>query len=279
MTKEAEIHYAVGLSEVERRHARDKPFSDPHRGRYLQQMGVVLDLLPSPPARVLDMGCGTGWTTELLVRSGYDAVGVDLAPEMIELARMVESRRDIEFVCGDYEALPRLGLFDGVLFFDSLHHADDERSALSAAFDALTPNGVVVLSEPGLGHHLTPESQRAMKDFGVTEKEMPPADIIRLARSIGFTSWKALPYGFEILDELDSSIAAKPAVPTHGFRARAKDLVKRMVAAPTVRALGGPSASFPSTVAEYGFMRHLRATVVDFEACGRGGFTVLRKGT
>ncbi len=118
-----------------------------------------------------------------------------------------------------------------------------------------------------------------MKDFGVTEKEMPPAHIIRLAQSVGFTSWKALPYGFEILDELDSAIAANPPGPLRGSRARAKDLVKRIVASPTVRALGGPSASFPSTVAEYGFMRLLRATVVDFETCGRGGFTVLRKGT
>ena len=41
-------------------------------------------LLPSAPARVADVGCGTGWTAVLLAQHGYEVVGRDLAPQMIE---------------------------------------------------------------------------------------------------------------------------------------------------------------------------------------------------
>ena len=160
MAKEDEVQYASALREVDRIHARDKPFSDPECGRYLQEMGLVLGELPPAPAHVLDMGCGTGWTTEILARAGYHTVGIDIAREMIDLARSVEARQAIDFFVADYESLPDLGHFDAIVFFDSLHHSDDERAALRAAFDSLEPGGMVVLSEPGIGHHLTPESQR-----------------------------------------------------------------------------------------------------------------------
>ncbi|MCM1267205.1 MAG: class I SAM-dependent methyltransferase [Bacteroidales bacterium] len=35
---------------------------------------------------ILDLGCGTGTLTELLARKGYDMIGVDNAPEMLQIA-------------------------------------------------------------------------------------------------------------------------------------------------------------------------------------------------
>jgi SAM-dependent methyltransferase len=276
--KQAEVDYASRIGDQARRHATDKPFSDPGRAKLLQQIGIVVGLLPPPPARVLDMGCGTGWTTEFLHRSGYDVVGLDIAPDMIDLARTVPARRDIEFVVADYEGVPTLGTFDAVVFFDSLHHAEDERAALQAAFDALGPAGVVVLSEPGLGHHLTQESMRAKDEFGVTEKEMPPSHIVAMAHDIGFADWDSSPYPFEIMDLLATARGPAPEPTPSTFRSRAKDAVRRVVAAPVVRLLGGPSPGSYSTSTEFTFLRALRLLYCDFPSSGRGGFTVLRKG-
>ena len=47
---------------------------------------LLRETLPAPPARVLDLGCGTGTLSELLAAEGYDAVGVDFSPAMIERA-------------------------------------------------------------------------------------------------------------------------------------------------------------------------------------------------
>jgi ubiquinone/menaquinone biosynthesis C-methylase UbiE len=44
-------------------------------------------LLPHAPADVLDVGTGTGFLALLLAELGYRVVGIDLAPDMLEIAQ------------------------------------------------------------------------------------------------------------------------------------------------------------------------------------------------
>lgn len=267
MPKQAEIDYPTLLEAQERLHAAHKPFSDEQRGRHLQQFGLVLDLLPEPPARVLDMGCGTGWTTEFLAKSGYDAVGLDISPEMIALGAGLPSRRDLELVVGDFERVGDLGRFDAVVFFDSLHHAEDERAALEAAFDALDHGGVVVLSEPGLGHHLSPDSVRAVERFGVTEKEMPSTHVIELALRIGFRSGRSMPDPAALVQ-----VMIRPETPpTRGLKA----FLRRLIAPVFLSAVGGRSTTFTSADSQFAALR--TANRLAAGAPTDGGFTLLEK--
>src|SRR5437764_1803995 len=57
--------------------------------RQFVEWAVVEAMLAGLPhgARILDVGCGVGWTTEFLARAGYDALGVDLVPANVEQAR------------------------------------------------------------------------------------------------------------------------------------------------------------------------------------------------
>src|SRR5688572_1903322 len=50
------------------------------------EAGFVADLV-RPGARVLDAGCGTGRVAIELARRGYDVVGVDVDPSMLDVAR------------------------------------------------------------------------------------------------------------------------------------------------------------------------------------------------
>lgn len=50
-------------------------------------MDVLGTFLPAPPAEVLDVGCGTGFLSVLLVELGYTVTGIDLAEEMLTAAR------------------------------------------------------------------------------------------------------------------------------------------------------------------------------------------------
>jgi SAM-dependent methyltransferase len=52
----------------------------------------------SDDKRVLDVGCGTGAATAVLCRSGVDAFGIDLSPNMIAEAQRLN--RDIDFSVG-----------------------------------------------------------------------------------------------------------------------------------------------------------------------------------
>src|SRR5262249_13027987 len=74
--------------------------------------------------------------------------------------------------------------FDAVVFFDSLHHAIDERAALAGAYRALRRGGMCVALEPGRGH--AKKSREIDREFDVTDKDMPPSRICRLGRGGGF---------------------------------------------------------------------------------------------
>jgi SAM-dependent methyltransferase len=200
MAKIGEINYVRNLHGPEVAHAVHKPFSDAECWRYLQEMGAVFFLLPPPPARLLDMGCGTGWTSRFFARAGYDVVGVDIAPDMIRLAD--EARRDeglenLRFAVYDYEELPYEGEFDAVVFYDALHHAVDEALAVAQAYRALVPGGRCLTSEPGEGHADNPLTRAAVHRFGVTEKDMPPGRVVELGRRAGFRTFRAYPHSWD----------------------------------------------------------------------------------
>ena len=85
---------------------------------------LMLSRLPADltGARVLDAGCGTGAMAEELARRGAEVVGVDIAPNLIDIAtRRVDPglAGRITFCAGDMTD-PALGRFDHVVAMDSL---------------------------------------------------------------------------------------------------------------------------------------------------------------
>lgn len=102
-----------------------------------------------PGAPLLDAGCGTGRYAIELARRGYDVHGLDLSPELIELATgaNASSAGRVSFAVGDISALPS-ARYAGILCRGVLNDVidDDAREAIFAAFAAaLTPGGVLIL--------------------------------------------------------------------------------------------------------------------------------------
>jgi SAM-dependent methyltransferase len=96
--------------------------------------------------RLLDVGCGTGKSFLPFLRRGYDVVGCDVSPAMVERARAKAPGVPLH-VC-DVRALPTLGRFDLVCCLDDcLNHLLD-RAALALALRRiaanLAPGGVLV---------------------------------------------------------------------------------------------------------------------------------------
>jgi SAM-dependent methyltransferase len=192
MESSGELGYFDALTDDGLRHALNKPWSDPDRGRMLQQLGALMSLLPPPPARVLDLGCGTGWLSWILQSSGYHVTGVDIAPRAVELAQAYVAQMAMPdhievgvpvFLASPADALPFDAEFDAAIFFDSLHHVPDERSAITAVARALKPGGVLLTSEPGRGHAAA--SAAVVEKFGVTERDMPVGRIRKAGEAAG----------------------------------------------------------------------------------------------
>jgi len=165
-----------------RQYLANKPFSDPRCGVYLIDIAQILNLLPPPPAKLLDLGVGSGWTSELFARRGYEVLGLDISPDMINLARMRPGKAKFS-VC-DFETGPTPQGFDIAIIYDALHHAEDELSVLQNVFHALSDNGVLVTIEPVVGH--SDNSQPVMRMYGTTEKDMPFSHQKDLMKKVGF---------------------------------------------------------------------------------------------
>ena len=54
---------------------------------------LLLPLMPDPPARILDLGCGTGSLAVLLAQAGHEVAGIDASTQMLALARAKAAAR------------------------------------------------------------------------------------------------------------------------------------------------------------------------------------------
>lgn len=107
---------------------------------------LLLGVLPSVPARVADLGCGTGTLTHLLSEEGYSVDGLDFSTGMLQRAR--QKVPDADFILGD-AANPELedGSYDVVLSRHVLWALAEPEHVLARWVDLLKPGGVVVLVE------------------------------------------------------------------------------------------------------------------------------------
>lgn len=104
--------------------------------------------LPSAPAAVLDLGCGTGSLALLAAEQGHRVTGVDRSPRMIAQARGKLAGRDAAFLVAD-AAEPPVGeqRFDVVLVRHVLWALPDPAAALRRWAGLLAPGGRLVLVE------------------------------------------------------------------------------------------------------------------------------------
>ena len=115
-------------------------------GAALGRHAWIESQLPQPPARALDLGCGTGELTRLLARRCGEAVGIDLSGEMIARARsMTPAGVNATYVEGDFRDAPAGGeRFDVVTAVAALHHLPI-REALGLAASRVRSGGILLV--------------------------------------------------------------------------------------------------------------------------------------
>jgi 2-polyprenyl-6-hydroxyphenyl methylase / 3-demethylubiquinone-9 3-methyltransferase len=163
---------------------------NPVRARY------VLERAALRGARALDVGCGGGLLAESLARAGADVMGIDLAPTMIETARLhaLDSGLKIDYQIESAESVAtRPGRFDVVTCMEMLEHVPDPAATVAVLGALVRPGGDVFIST----------INRNLKSFALAivgaeylarlvprgtheyERLLRPSEIARFARAAG----------------------------------------------------------------------------------------------
>lgn len=165
----------------------------PHMEWWLKRLAEVGGL--EPGKLLLDLGCGTGrWTNLLVERTGCDAVGVDSSEEMLVKARAKDRSGRIAWLQGDvYRPPVEAQRFDAALMSLLLHHLEDPYVAFRAAYVALKPGGVLMIRQGTLDQIIDDPAHRFFPEtIGLELKRTPlPIEVERLLAKAGFTEVSA----------------------------------------------------------------------------------------
>jgi 2-polyprenyl-6-hydroxyphenyl methylase/3-demethylubiquinone-9 3-methyltransferase len=114
------------------------------------RLGFVAEYASLAGSRALDVGCGGGLLSEALSRRGAKVTGIDLAPGMIEVARLhaAEEGLDIDYRVAAAEELAAGGAqsFDVVTCMEMLEHVPQPAHMLATLAAVVRPGGSIFVS-------------------------------------------------------------------------------------------------------------------------------------
>jgi 2-polyprenyl-6-hydroxyphenyl methylase / 3-demethylubiquinone-9 3-methyltransferase len=110
----------------------------------------VLERCLLPGRRVLDVGCGGGLLAEALARHGALVTAIDMAPSMLEVARLHATESGVtvayELSSAEQYAARSPPPFDVITCMELIEHVPDPEGSLAAIAQLLRPGGQLFIS-------------------------------------------------------------------------------------------------------------------------------------
>jgi len=155
----------------------------------IKRFSFVLPLLePKQNHIILDVGSGYSWTTEWLLKMGFNPIGVDICRTYIDIGIERMSNIRPHLIVADVENLPiKDTCLNSVLCYDSFHHIPNRKEVMAHFFRALREAGLVALAEPGKEHEQTQVSKDVMEKYGILEKGIETEDLMAYCEGLDFT--------------------------------------------------------------------------------------------
>jgi ArsR family transcriptional regulator len=140
----AAAYFKANAPEWERIRALHAPEKD-------VEAAILKRMTAQPIQNLLDAGTGTGRMLELLAPHAGRAVGVDVSPEMLAIARdrlLRENLKNTQVRLADIYRLPfTTDRFDAVLFHQVLHYLDDPGAAVAEVARVMAPGARLLIAD------------------------------------------------------------------------------------------------------------------------------------
>lgn len=114
---------------------------------------ILIEKYFRPKSKILDIGCGSGRTTIPLYKRGFDVIGVDITPEMINTVKKISSEKQLNIVykLGDATQLTYPNnYFEGAIFANNgwaqIPGERNRQKALNEIFRVLKSDGYLILT-------------------------------------------------------------------------------------------------------------------------------------
>lgn len=130
---------SFGYSDFETRSRADLTERNLHWLKSLLKLKV-------PPGKVLELGCAHGSFVALLKQCGFDAIGLEMSPWVVDYGRRTF---DIEVLEGPIEKQAILeGTLDAILLMDVIEHLPDPSATMAHCLSLLKPEGILLIQTP-----------------------------------------------------------------------------------------------------------------------------------
>lgn len=116
-----------------------------------------------PPAKILELGCSHGSFVALMQQAGYDAVGVELSPWVVDFAKKTF---DVPISLGPLENIKfSQNSFDIIVMMDVLEHLPDPLATIGHCMELLKPDGFLLVQTPQFREEMRHKNLLAKKSL------------------------------------------------------------------------------------------------------------------
>ena len=115
----------------------------------------VKSMLPHPAQTIVEVGCGNGYLSLELARDGHDVIGIDVSPDIIEVAERSSAAHpqppgfgSLRYLCADVNTWQaQEARFDCVIFNRSLHHLPALQQTIAEVQRLLKQGGRIICQD------------------------------------------------------------------------------------------------------------------------------------